>query len=218
MSYELDMKEIERQVYLSYTEDGLIDIAIGVVIAAWGLMLTQEPNGLIGLLGLLGLGIWYMGKRLITIPRIGIIEPSQKMERRLTNMAVFLVVLGLLVFVGILVMRSIGVVEFNNYTLAILGLVLAGGVAVLAFLLNAPRMYVYAIIIFVSFAGGEILAQYITSVDAFALAVKHVVVSRIQPVVARIRLRRLGGRRQDMKRKEHHHTGGESSGQHRSGS
>ncbi len=171
MSYELDMKEIERQVYLSYTEDGLIDIAIGVVIAAWGLMLTQEPNGLIGLLGLLGLGIWYMGKRLITIPRIGIIEPSQKMERRLTNMAVFLVVLGLLVFVGILVMRSIGVVEFNNYTLAILGLVLAGGVAVLAFLLNAPRMYVYAIIIFVSFAGGEILAQYITSVDAFALAV-----------------------------------------------
>lgn len=171
MSYELDMKEIERQVYLSYTEDGLIDIAIGVVIAAWGLMLTQEPNGLIGLLGLLGLGIWYMGKRLITIPRIGIIEPSQKMERRLTNMAVFLVVLGLLVFVGILVMRSIGVVEFKNYTLALLGLVLAGGVAVLAFLLNAPRMYVYAIIIFVSFAGGEILAQYITSVDAFALAV-----------------------------------------------
>ena len=45
MSYELDMKEIERQVYLSYSEDGLIDIAIGVVIAAWGLMLTQEPNG-----------------------------------------------------------------------------------------------------------------------------------------------------------------------------
>lgn len=171
MSYELDMKEIERQVYLSYTEDGLIDIAIGVVIAAWGLMLTQEPNGLIGLLGLLGLGIWYMGKRLITIPRIGIIEPSQKMERRLTNMAVFLVVLGLLIFVGILVMRSIGVVEFTNYTLAILGLVLAGGVAVLAFLLNAPRIYVYAVIIFVSFAGGEILAQYITSVDAFALAV-----------------------------------------------
>jgi hypothetical protein len=32
-------------------------------------------------------------------------------------------------------------------------------------------MYVYAVIIFVSFAGGEILAQYITSVDAFALAV-----------------------------------------------
>jgi len=171
MSYEMDMKEIERQVYLSYSEDGLIDIAIGVVIAGWGLMLIQEPKGLIGLLGLLGLGIWYMGKRLITIPRIGIIEPSQKMERRLTNMAVFLVVLGLLIFAGILVMRSIGVMEFSNYSLAIVGLVLAGGVAALAFLLNTSRMYLYAAIIFVSFAGGEILAQYITSVDAFALAV-----------------------------------------------
>ncbi len=25
MSYELNMKEIERQVYLSYSEDGLVD-------------------------------------------------------------------------------------------------------------------------------------------------------------------------------------------------
>ena len=32
MSYELDMKEIERKAYLSYSEDGLVDIAIGMVI------------------------------------------------------------------------------------------------------------------------------------------------------------------------------------------
>ena len=108
MSYELDMKEIERQVFLSYSEDGLVDIAIGVVITAWGLMLTQEPSGLIGLLGLLGMGIWYIGKRTITIPRIGVIQPSPKMERRLTNLAVFLLVLGLIVFAGIIFSRAGG--------------------------------------------------------------------------------------------------------------
>ncbi|HUV27699.1 MAG TPA: hypothetical protein VMW34_10070, partial [Anaerolineales bacterium] len=102
MSYELDMKEFERQVYLSYSEDGLIDIAIGIVITAWGLLLTQEPTGLVSLLGLLGMGIWYIGKRTITIPRIGVIQPSPKMERRLTNLAIFLIVLGLIVLVGIL--------------------------------------------------------------------------------------------------------------------
>jgi len=96
MSYELDLKEIERQVYMSYSEDGLADIAIGFVIMAWGLLLLTEPSGLIALLGLLGMGIWYLGKRFITIPRIGAIEPSPKMERRLRSLAMFLLVLGLM--------------------------------------------------------------------------------------------------------------------------
>jgi len=171
MSYELDMKEIERQVYLSYSEDGLVDIAIGVVITAWGLMLTQQPTGLIGLLGLLGLGIWYFGKRLITIPRIGVIEPSRKMERRLSNLAVFLVALGLIILVGILISRAVGGLGISDYSLAFLGIVLAAGVALLAYLLNAARLYGYALILLVSFAGGEILAKSITTFDAFALSV-----------------------------------------------
>ena len=171
MSYELDMKEIERQVYLSYSEDGLVDIAIGTVITAWGLMLIMEPTGLIGLLGLLGLGIWYIGKRLITIPRIGVIEPSPKMERRLSNLAVFLVGLGIVVFVGILLSRAAGSLVISDYSLAILGLVLAVGVAILAYLLNATRIYIYAVILFVSFTGGEILAKSIIAFDAFALSV-----------------------------------------------
>jgi len=171
MSYELDMKEIERQVYLSYSEDGLVDIAIGVVITAWGLMLIQEPTGLIGLIGLLGMGIWYIGKRTITIPRIGVIEPSPKMERRLTNLAVFLVALGLIAFTGIILSRVGGSTMISDYSLGILGLVIAAGVALLAYLLNAARLYIYAVILFVSFAGGEILAKTVTTFDAFALSV-----------------------------------------------
>jgi hypothetical protein len=171
MSAELNMKEIERQVYLSYSEDGLVDIAIGVVITAWGLMLTQEPSGLIGVLGLLGMGVWYFGKRLITIPRIGVIEPSPKMERKLSNLAIFLVVLGLVVFAGILLSRAAGGLVISDYSLAILGLVLAGGVALVAYLLNAARIYLYAVILFASFAGGEILAKSVTTFDAFALSV-----------------------------------------------
>jgi len=171
MSYELDMKEIERQVYLSYSEDGLVDIAIGVVITAWGLMLIQEPTGLIGLIGLLGMGIWYIGKRTITIPRIGVIEPSPKMERRLTNLAVFLVALGLIAFTGIILSRVGGSTMISDYSLGILGLVIAAGVALLAYLLNAARLYIYAVLLFVSFAGGEILAKTVTTFDAFALSV-----------------------------------------------
>ena len=171
MSYELDMKEIERQVYLSYSEDGLVDIAIGVVITAWGLMLTQEPTGLIGLLGLLGLGIWYIGKRLITIPRIGVIQPGMKMQRRLTDLAIFLVVLGLLVLLGFLLARGTGGLVISDFSLTVLGLVLATGVTLLAYRLNAGRLYIYAVILLISFAGGEMLGKSITSFDAFAFSV-----------------------------------------------
>jgi hypothetical protein len=171
MSYEIDLKEIERQVYLSYSEDGLVDIAIGFVITAWGIMLLMEPSGLIGLLGLFGMGIWYLGKRLITIPRIGTIHPSPKMARRLSNLAIFLIVLGLIALLGILISRIAGSTFSADHALGILGLVLAAGVAVLAYLLNANRLYIYAIILFVAFAGGEILAGTITSLDAFAISV-----------------------------------------------
>ena len=171
MSYELDMKEIERQAYMSYSEDGLVDIAVGFVIMAWGLMLLMEPTGLIALLGPLGMGIWYLGKRFITIPRIGTIEPSPKMERRLRNLTIFLLLLGLMALAGILISRMVGSAFTSDHSLGILGLVIAAGVAVLAYLLNASRLYVYAVILFVAFAGGEILAGTITTFDAFAFSV-----------------------------------------------
>lgn len=171
MSYELDMKEIERQVYLSYSEDGLVDIAIGVVIIAWGTMLLFEPTGLIGLLGILGIGIWYLGKRFITIPRTGIIQPGQKIERRLTNLTIFMVILGLIAFLGILISRMAGSVFIADHPLGILGFVLAAGVAILAYLLNASRLYLYAAILFIAFAGGEILTGTISTFDTFALSV-----------------------------------------------
>jgi hypothetical protein len=171
MSYEIDMNEIERQIYLSYSEDGLVDIAIGVVIMVWGIMLFGEPTGLIGLLGILGLAIWYLGKRFITIPRIGTFQPAPKTQRRLSNLAIFLVVLGLIAFLAILASRAFSSAFLSDHPLGILGLVIAVGVALLAYLLNATRIYIYALILFLAFAGGEILAGTVTSFDAFAISV-----------------------------------------------
>ena len=171
MSYELDMKEIERKAYMSYSEDGLVDIAIGTVILLWGVFLLVEPSGLIAILGPLALAIWYLGKRFITIPRSGMIQPSQKMERKMRNLAIFLVVLGVIALGGILTGRIVGYMFSSGYSLGILGFVLAGGISVLAYLLNATRIYIYAVLIFIAFAGGEILSTSITTFDAFAFSV-----------------------------------------------
>ena len=171
MSYELDMKEIERKAYMSYSEDGLVDIAIGTVILLWGVFLVVEPSGLISLLGPLALAIWYLGKRFITIPRTGRIQPSQKMERKMRNLTIFLLVLGFIALGGILTGMIIGYTSSNSYSLGILGLVIAVGVSVLAYLLNAARLYAYAVLLFAAFPSGEILSASIITFDAFAFSV-----------------------------------------------
>lgn len=171
ISLDLDLKEIERKVYMSYSEDGLIDIAIGLVFLGWGISLVIGPSGLIGILPLLGLAIWYLGKRYLTVPRIGMIVPNQKFENRTRNLTLFLLILGMLV----LTVAIIGIANKGNllavYSLVLLGLVVAGGICVIALLLKANRLFIYAIALFVAFAGGDILDRYAADVDAFAASI-----------------------------------------------
>jgi hypothetical protein len=171
MSLDLDMKEIERKAYMSYSEDGLVDIAIGFVILGWGISLVLGPAGLITLLGPIALAMWYLGKRYLTIPRIGIIKPSRKMAYRARNGAIVLLLLGTITLAGILLGTVVGGSDLADYSLAILGLLLAAGICVIAFLLNSNRLYVYAVLLFVAFAGGQALNDVISSVDTFIVSV-----------------------------------------------
>ena len=167
----IDMSEIERKVYMVYNEDGLVDIALGFVFLGWGVLLAVGPPFLITLLGPIALGIWYIGKRLIAVPRVGLIEPGEKMANRNRNLAVALLFLGVLAFVGILIGVLGGSSALDEYALGLVGLVVAGGVCVLAYLLQANRLYAYAALLFVAFAGGAALAERITAVDAFLVSI-----------------------------------------------
>jgi hypothetical protein len=167
----LDMKEIERNAYMSLSEDGILDIAIGCVFLGWGFSLAVGPSGLVGLLAPFALAIWYLGKRFLTIPRIGLIIPSEKMENKMRNFSIFLFAIGLIVFTGILLWQLGSDTLLADHRLGILGLVIAGGICVIAFLLKATRLYVYAFFLFIAFAIGENLNRSITTVDTFVLSV-----------------------------------------------
>jgi len=171
MSLDLDMNEIERKVYMVYNEDGLVDIALGFVFLSWGILLAVGPPFLITLLGPMALGIWYLGKREIAIPRVGLIEPGPKMANRMRNLALLLLLLGGLAFVGILAGTLGDSSAFADYSLGFVGLVVAAGVCVLAYLLRANRLYAYAVLLFAAFAGGAVLAEQVTTVDAFLVSV-----------------------------------------------
>ena len=167
----LDMKEIERKAYTTLSEDGIVDVVIGLGFLSWGISLALGPTAFIGLIGPFLFGIWYFGKRNLTIPRIGLIIPSEKMENKFRNFSIFLFALGLIVLAGILLWQLGGDSLLANHSLGILGLVIAGGICIIAFLLKANRLYGYAMLLFLAFAVGESLSGRITDLDTFVLSV-----------------------------------------------
>ena len=171
MSIELDMKEIERKIYLYYHEDGLLDFALGLAFLGWGVLLAYGPPFLIILLGPIAVMLYYFGKRDITMSRVGIIKPGKKMARRVRNLILTLLAIGVLAFAGILLVGSGSTPELGNYSLSIVGLIIAIGVCVLGYLIHASRFYAYAVLLFVAFAAGEALTDQITSIDTLLSAV-----------------------------------------------
>jgi len=82
MTEEPNLKEIERRAYMSYHQDGLLDIFAGLYILGFGLGIFMDiiwdfgmgviiiPGGLIAV----ALPIWIAVKRKITMPRIGFVK------------------------------------------------------------------------------------------------------------------------------------------------
>ena len=90
-----NLKEIERRAYMSYHQDGLLDIFAGLYVLGFGLGITMEilwdfGFGVImpGILIATVLPIWIAAKRKITLPRIGFVSFGVRGANKL--MAIFL--------------------------------------------------------------------------------------------------------------------------------
>ncbi|MEJ2413316.1 MAG: hypothetical protein P8Y34_10060 [Anaerolineales bacterium] len=171
MEERIDLKNIRRQIYLYYSEDGLVDIAVGLVIFGFGLLLLLDLPAFVGLLGLLALLVWYGGKASLVLPRVGTIRPGREINERFHGFLINLVVIGIGVFILFLLSRSGGVSIFSRFSLSIFGFVVALGISILGLLLDAPRFYFYAGLVFLAMAGGELLSERVTAFDPFLAAV-----------------------------------------------
>ena len=91
MSKGINLDEIERRAYLSYHEDGLIDMVIGIGLVIASLYAYIEMVWLMG--GVIAvITPMYMGmKKRYTFPRIGEVTFSKNRTRRSQNSMTFLV-------------------------------------------------------------------------------------------------------------------------------
>lgn len=74
MSTSMDLKEIERRAYLSYYGDGLLDIFVGLVIMSIPFHIVTDTVWMSGIMIGILLPMWAVGKRFITIPRMGLVK------------------------------------------------------------------------------------------------------------------------------------------------
>jgi hypothetical protein len=109
MSNDLDLKVLERKAWRSAFQDGLWDIYLGLILVAFAVSawLDKQPikddlqMGIyIGVM-VFGMVVLYVGKRFITIPRMGTVKfgASRQKRRKVVQLVLFISLLvGLLLW------------------------------------------------------------------------------------------------------------------------
>jgi hypothetical protein len=150
MVEDISLKEIQRKVYMSFFQDGLWDIFLGLFILGWGLAILIELGYLVGAFFIgIYFAIWGVKKRL-TYPRIGYARFSETSRRRITAKFVILGVAVMLVGVIMTVLWGIGTRPqwLADYFPLIFNGILAAIVCFVAYWARVKRFYGYAVLIF----------------------------------------------------------------------
>ncbi len=150
MVEDISLKEIQRKVYMSFFQDGLWDILLGLFMLGWGLAILTDLAFLPGVTFIgLYFAVWGVKKRL-TYPRIGYARFSATSRRRITAKFVIGGVAVLLVGVMVAVLWGIGARPqwLADYFPLIFNGMLAAIVCFIAYWARVNRFYLYAALVF----------------------------------------------------------------------
>jgi hypothetical protein len=159
-----DLQEAERSTFLSYFEDGFVDLAGGLMVASFGLgMLTGESLFFI-IFTWLPLALFWPLKRLVTYPRLGHVTFSPNRRGRMSMGLVVLVMMGTLsALLGLFVSwgferDALSIRDFMMvYGPLVLGVLTAMPFLLVALLFEIRRLFGYAALIFGAWALGFLL-------------------------------------------------------------
>jgi len=150
MVRDVSLKEIQRKVYMSFFQDGLWDILLGLFMLGWGLAILTDLAFLPGVTFIgLYFAVWGVKKRL-TYPRIGYARFSATSRRRTTAKFAIGGVAVLLVGVMVAVLWGIGARPqwLADYFPLIFNGMLAAIVCFIAYWARVNRFYLYAALVF----------------------------------------------------------------------
>jgi len=159
MRTDTELKAIQRKVYMSFFQDGVWDIFLGLFILAWGLSILTEAAYLPGI-SFLGIyfSIWGI-KKWLTYPRIGYVRFTSTSRRRIT--ARFLILGTVVLLLGLLAGVLFGIGTRPQWLVDYFPLIFNGMLAAIvcfaAYWARANRFYVHAALIFL----GAVIHQWL---------------------------------------------------------
>jgi hypothetical protein len=165
MNQQESLSEIERKAYRSTFDDGLLEITVGLMALLLAWIPVFDSIGIPRVVGYLFLvipmAIPLVGKRVITNPRLGIVEfRSKRKSRRLGKLLLLAVVVNFMLPVVLLVVvRG----QYGGPTWPIVALIAAPLVAIAAYSLDYPRAFIYVAVMAFAVAEAEFLLPLVGS-------------------------------------------------------
>ena len=151
MKSEIDVEKIQRKVYMSYFQDGLWDVVLGLFLLCWGFTVLFDivwlPGAISAFLFWLALSL----KRKITYPRIGYAKLAEQRKRMLRIVIAGVIVILLVVMVPLLLFTITGGKSqfLRDYFELIFGSMLAVAVGLVGYWWRTVRWYIYATLVFI---------------------------------------------------------------------
>jgi hypothetical protein len=159
-----DIHAVERKIYRTFWNDGLLDIVFGLGIGLIGLAWAVDLAELAVVVPLVLLPVWTAGRRWVTIPRAGFVRFSSEREARVHRSLVVASIIGYGILMALgatyayLNATQIGVSWLEPVIGSIPALVLAGVLLAGALVFDMPlRSLGYAALILVAAGLGMVL-------------------------------------------------------------
>lgn len=148
MKTEIDPKVIRRKVYMSYFEDGLWDVVLGLFLLGWGFTVWFDLPWLPGVTFIVFFWLALGLKQKVTYPRIGYARPSEQRKRQ-----VRIVIAGAVILLGIIVILPLirgGASQLlRDYFELLFSSMLAVAFGLIGYWFKIVRWYAFAALVFV---------------------------------------------------------------------
>jgi hypothetical protein len=164
------LREVEKRTYMSYHQDGLIDVFVGMYILLFGLgtlliTLADFSTWFIipAIFPAVVLPIWISAKKKITMPRIGFVKIGRKGSNKLMSILIGTAIAGL----GMFMVFSFSADQAWAVTIRdliipnsmlIIGVGAAAISGLFAYTMGLNRLYAYGLLTLVAFVSGHFIS------------------------------------------------------------
>jgi hypothetical protein len=173
MTEDIDIKSFEKKIFKVSSEDGLLDIYLGVLFIGMAFPLPWTIILLYSIVIGIAFPLFYFGKKYVAVPRTGIVKLSIRRSPTKKRLMIFLIINVIITFI-VFIFTLLGMfqIQLNPYlAMLLIGLLfLTLPFSILAFFMKTPRYYLVAIVMGASLLLAEYLREIVGGPFHFAIA------------------------------------------------